>query len=552
MDNFDKLISQKIDQIQLPDAEQAWNDFDSFRAQQIKAARPIRKSAHAFLLVLVGLLLLFMGAVSGYFFSQFSKDNSLNSAVMKISPVAANRELTNVLTSIQPNKVVAIKPIVPFNKQPKLTQNRLNTSNNKNPFMVVADSVSNSNTLVSENPISFSNIVEVVDNQKFSADLNVGDKNDFSATPEVYKESELAVIAKIADNKPVEFVEIAAEPASILEVIQKKNTENNSSESDKYVVKNNPYTTSDFSTNSVADVGTVRKVRSVKFKEYISVFKRYTDVSLYSLEKSNDITSELNSRFIDNPANAGIENRYSLSAGAKCGVIQTENQLFDVNTRDIYVGNSFAMFNNKVGVGLAVNSFENKNVNGLNFNLSSAYRLALTKNQQLRFGLGINASSLNYSTEFSPRSEVSMLSFHAGVRYNFKTIFAQASVNNIAPQMLRNDQSLNVIVPTISQLLVGGRLYLSKNWALHPMVSLIHQSNNVDVNVSAGLSCKNRWLMGVQTTNFNSVGIFAGMYASKRLSILLKTQIEPNKTSSSLFSESGEIMLKLELGNLKR
>ncbi len=552
MDNFDKLISQKIDQIQLPDAEQAWSDFDNFRAQQIKVARPIQKSTHKFLLVLVGLLLLFMGAVSGYFFSQFSKDNSLNSAVMKISPIAANLESTPVLTSIHPNKVVATKPIVPFNKQPKLTQNRSNTSNNNNPFMVVADSVSNSNTLVSENPISHSDVVDVVDNQKLSANLNIGNINDLSVTPEVYKESELVVIAKIVDNKAVEVVEIAAEPASTPEVIQKTTQESTFSESDKYIVKSSSTTANDFATSSVADVGTVRKVRSVKFKEYISVFKRYTDVSLYSLEKSNDITSELNSRFIDNPANAGIENRYSLSAGAKCGVIQTENQLFEVNTRDIYVGNSFAMFDNKVGVGLAVNSFENRNVNGLNFNLSSAYRVALTKNQQLRFGLGTNVSTLNYSTEFSPRSEVSMLSFHAGVRYNFKTIFAQASVNNIAPQLLRNDQSLIVSVPTISQLMVGGRLYLSKNWALHPMVSLIHQSNNVDVNVSAGLSCKNHWMMGVQTTNFNSVGIFAGMYASKRLSILLKTQIEPNKTSSSLFSESGEIMLKLELGNLKR
>ena len=143
-----------------------------------------------------------------------------------------------------------------------------------------------------------------------------------------------------------------------------------------------------------------------------------------------------------------------------------------MQSNEMYIGSSFNLLKNKVGIGLAVQSITLNNIAGLNFNMSSAYKISLARNSQLRLGVGINSSILTVKEPDMPAAESSMLMFNLGARYMYKTLFAQVSVNNLMPINVRGNAVSDTYIPATAQMSLGGRLFLSKTWAFHPQLSM--------------------------------------------------------------------------------
>jgi hypothetical protein len=219
----------------------------------------------------------------------------------------------------------------------------------------------------------------------------------------------------------------------------------------------------------------------------------------------------------------------------------------------MYLGTSFTVAGNKVGIGLVAQNEISSSFSALHFVMSGAYKLSLAKNSQLRLGFGVNSSAFHVEETEQPAMESSVLSFNLGARYMFKTLFAQVAVNNVLPVDLRGNSFYRSYIPATARMSIGGRLYMSKSWAIHPQLTMKASENDVfKVGISSGFSYRNRFLMGLQTDDFKSIGIHAGVYAGKHFTVIFKSDVYHCAESKSSMLESGELMLKLELGRAKR
>ncbi len=563
MDSFDKLIVNKIDQTQLNDADQAWNDFVKYRDSHAVIPKKTSRIFSKISLGIIVVLLLFMGAIGGYEFARWK---------MNSTPVSKSDALTNIKTAddelFEKNMAVTTPKLTTQKAIQAVGTNQKSNSNSVAVPIALTDGLTqgepvnvettNSSSIVesqvSGEPIinSQSKAVLAMDSAVYkpiaSTDGTVALQNDQEAEPNQNEIVESVTSAKVevVENKKSEEIALEKDKSEG----NSENSTNNSS-----VSKSTPPSanTNYYNPNSYAEKGSMRKSKHFNMKEYLSVFNRYTDMSFYSLENSNDITTGINARFMINPANSGIENRYSLLAGAKGEFIQTSQQLLDMQNNEMYIGTSFNLLKNKVGIGLAVQSITLNNIAGLNFNMSSAYKIPLARNSQLRLGIGVNSSMLTAKEPDMPAVESSMLTFNLGARYMYKTLFAQVSLNNLMPINVRGNTASDTYIPATIQTSLGGRLFISKTWAFHPQLSMIaSEAEKFKIGLSSSFSCQNKWLLGLQTNDFKSIGIHAGVYASKHFTIILKSDIYNCSESKSSILESGELMLKLELGSFRK
>lgn len=561
MDRFDELFIKKINQIELPDSEQAWNDFETFRRENAKLSQINSKTNKNILFLLLGFLLLFVGAIGGYFYAQLTFNNKYNFTKEDALHVLKNTN-TSVVSSIHSLDNSSFAQVKSFSnfKSPPIEKGNFNSNGIQKVDRI---------TLVSNSDSGNSNLISIVKEEEVNAQYsNYHENTPFDenylnpiSDIETFASNSVENKSQIISDKPqtsssvnISDTNNQSIPVNALELNQNIPSQLENSKKINEIRYQTNVSNSQLPVTSM-ESGNFKKVKSLKMKEYVSLFKRYTDKSLYSLENSNDIGGLLYSRFIENPANSGIENRYSISTGVMSSGFQTKNNFYNIDNSVIYIGNSFTMLNNRIGAGFVVNKSTHSHDDALNVQFSSAYRLVLSKNQQLRMGVGFKSSTISFESDDFSNHDFSMYTFQVGVRYNFKTLFAQLSSSNIAPLYARKDRHVNIKIPQVTQLDIGGRFFMSQHWAMHPFLSIKYDSftnSKLTVDIHTGISLKNRWMVGLYTQNFNSVGLYAGAYANKRLSLFVKSDLKPESTSTSRWRQTGEIMLKLELGSFKK
>lgn len=565
MDSFDKLIVDKVNQTQLPDADQAWNDFVKYRNRHGVAPKQSSRLFSKLSLGIIALLLLFIGALGGYEFARqehqpvISKAETL--AISKVQPresnVKNNAGTTANIALIDGESTVDASPKAIRSSVSVPMAEALKDKSTPKTVVATTPSVSSPTDVLSipAEPLvnSASPVVTVANDGAFAMNASA---EAMAVTQGSQKQLyDQPVVNQPESSSEVESMKKQDSEESLLAKTESSYGMDNPVKESLNVSKSTvpPSYSGYYNTGSYADKGSVRKGKRIKMKEYLSVFNRYTDMSFYSLENTNDITTEMNASFMVNPANSGIENRYSLIGGAQGDFIQTPQKSLDLQSRGMYLGTSFAVANNKVGIGLAVRNEIRPSFSTLHFVMSTAYRITLAKNSQLRLGFGVNSSALHVDESEKPAMESSVLSFNLGARYMFKTLFAQISVNNVVPVDLRGNSISKSYIPATAQMSLGGRLFLSKSWAFHPQLTMkASENDDFRVGVTSGFSYRNRFLMGLQTDDFKSIGIHAGLYAGKHFTVIMKTDVYHCSESQSSILESGELMLKLELGRAKR
>lgn len=567
MDNFDKLFADKVNQTQLPDADQAWGDFVKFRDHHLVAPKKSNWVFSKISLAVIAILLLFTGAIGGYQYAQ----QEFNVPIQK-AEVSANVKVISRKSSSE-NLLVRI-PKIHIQKKTS-TSSVQNNSIAQIPTAKPSDIISNQNlspisikeTATNAETAQLSQKSETqnqgVQNQKSESILIATDKSNSgivlgSNTAVTSSNTPLELVISNAPVSPVEQA-VVNSTAEVSPIVNEENQTVASGQPAKnsipaYRSSTSSPISSGYTPNSYADKGNVRKAKRFNVKDYLVAFNRYTDVSFYGLENSNDITTEINGKFMDNPANSGIDNRYSISAGAQGEFIQTSQQSMELQSREMYLANSFNMLNNRIGVGLAIQNVTIGSRSELNINMSSAYKISLAKNSQLRLGVGFNSSTLNVDMPDMPKTDLSLLTFNVGARYMFKTLYAQLSINNFMPIVMSGMANSALNPPAVAQMSFGGRLSLSKAWAFHPQLSLMSTPNIPDFKIgfTSSFSYRNKWLVGIQTSDFKSLGIHAGLYAGKRFTIIVKSDIFHADESSSSLMERGALVLKLELGRTRK
>ncbi len=546
-----------------PNAEMAWNDFTQFRNS--KTNLPTKKPWYLskISLSVIALLLISIGVLSGY----------------QLALINNSTDTAKTSLGIE-SKIVSRKSVSTIENRSNSTNNNIQKSNKTET--VFASNQRSSNLIPAKDYIKSKVITPVkIETGLETTQIDKKEVNETQTastflsenTNEAFNSSNNSITISSVDNFTNETsfenqssssittdqTSTKGEANSKPEVQSKESNKSDISEDEitnpysDYINTNTTNNSSTIAPSTYTETGSARKGHRMNAKAYLSVFKRYTDISFYSLENGNDLTSEMHSKFTLNPANSGIDNRYSISAGTKSDFIQSKNELFDMQNRDSYIGNSFTLLNNNVGVGLAVQNTSFPNTNGLNFYLSSAYKISIAKNSNLRLGIGLSSSSISITETDASKSDLSIFSFHIGARYMYKTLYAQLSFNNVAPVITRNDFSSNYQLSTTAHMSFGGRLFLSKSWAIHPQFSLTtNTKNNLKVGLLSSLSFQNKWMVGIQTNDFKSIGIHMGTYVNRRFSAILKTDICHFASSNSSLMQTGELMLKIELGRFKR
>lgn len=523
MDNFDKIITQKVNQNQFANSDQAWDDFNEFRNSKIKLEKRGLFQKKGLKNILILLFVSFMSGGIGYYIA------SVNLLQSKMN-----------VSSTQLVKDVHSKDV---SKSPSPKSKVLLSHNLKQPSLLKVNSLIKTNLDIpnseksKRNPIDISFVSPIVQcdssgfNQRSCQNISI-----YNSTNEnLLTDSQLEDVKKGGDfskNQP-QISEIA-----FSQVLNKQSETTTTSESRMPIVSTGPI------------AGKVKKGRKRALKNYLSTFKRYTDVSLLNLDNSADIASAFHAQFLQNPANTGCENRYAITAGMSALFLKSDDHQFDLYENGEFVSNSFTLANNKVGVGIALNHVSSSTADIMNFYLSTAYNFALAKNQHFRFGIGYNSSTIELINSDVRSKDNSLSSFNLGARYEYKTLFAQLYANNLFPiTELRNEVYPN---PTTWKFSTGGRLLLSKLWAFHPEVSFGKLYSGLEVGSKVGFSYRNKWLFGLQTDDYKSLGVHAGASFGKRLSVLFKTDVFRNNISDNRISERGAVLVKLELGKFKR
>ena len=577
MDNFDKLIQDKINQTELPNSNEAWNDFLNYKAKKETPKGGFRFSKIA-LFSIVAVLLISSITLTGIYLNQpkniaiqskaienqkSTKSETSNNAIeqKEINKPSVNKEISQPSLIQVENQNIESKQIIKEKSFTPKVQKAIPVKEPVTNISVTNNGIENSSIQAPE--IKNTTISTLITTQPV-VDKKNETINDVDPYSFIENQGVSTVQSTTVETSPVKTTkEITANNQTKSEV--KTQSEQNTSQTNKTeatvpssqnktsTTKTPPQVTSLPNASGNPEVGNVKKAKKFSYKDFVSTFNHYTDVSLYNLENSREIASILNAQFILNPANSGYENRYSFFAGAKGDFNQSKPAKSLVNeSSQLFLANSFVLVDNKIGIGMAINKFKSSAIDALNIYISSAYNIELSKNQHLRVGFGIdNCSSSIISTD-NGKYDAGYTSLQLGVRYMYKTLFAELYMNN-AYTIFSSSNKYEIDVPTIYHTNFGGRLFLTKTWAIHPGLNLSWNSTTKDFTTSpiVSLSFRNKWLMGLQTDNFKSIGIHAGLYANRRFTVLLKSDIYSSRIPNSSFFQTGEVVLKLELGQIR-
>ena len=311
MDSFDKLIVNKVDQTQLHDVDQAWNDFVKYRDRHVVTPKKTSWIFSKISLGIIAVLLLFVGAVGGYQFARQEINSTVSGAetpaTMNVDAgvrnrsfnpplgIAAKKASDKAIVSQNTSEKSVVVPI--FASSDKLTKEVSVNVERSNPS-VSFDTLTSGELF--ENSLPTAVVASNTDAFKTTTAVEATQQN-----PQIIEQVQ-PLIAEVISPEKVETIENNNQEAKTVE----KEKSNAIPDSQNQAGDNSPALKSPapsnnaiyYNTGSYAGKGSVRKGKRFNMKEYLSVFNRYTDMSFYSLENSNDITTEMNAKFMINPA----------------------------------------------------------------------------------------------------------------------------------------------------------------------------------------------------------------------------------------------------------
>ncbi|MDD2344925.1 MAG: type IX secretion system membrane protein PorP/SprF [Bacteroidales bacterium] len=211
------------------------------------------------------------------------------------------------------------------------------------------------------------------------------------------------------EGKEIEGKEIAGKEIARKEIVEKEigNTKIDKKEQtkDSYsnitvngVVQNseNTYQQSGYiPENQAVVLGEARMKSNYSFAVLKKSLDHYLSISQIGLERARDIVVHLNNQFLNDASLSGFEGRYTLSSSINVAAI-TEN-LDELNhiPYEFLLTNSFPIKSKQMGVGIAFQQIRGTNYNTLLFNVSIAKQFTLSRNNTLLIGGGINTSSID-------------------------------------------------------------------------------------------------------------------------------------------------------------
>lgn len=318
--------------------------------------------------------------------------------------------------------------------------------------------------------------------------------------------------------------------------------------------------------NQAVVLGEARMKSNYSFAVLKKSLDHYLSISQIGLERARDIVVHLNNQFLNDASLSGFEGRYTLSSSINVAAI-TEN-LDELNhiPYEFLLTNSFPIKSKQMGVGIAFQQIRGTNYNTLLFNVSIAKQFTLSRNNTLLIGGGINTSSIDkldmvgpdYPWTQSPNlinKENQLLSLNLGMRFIHKSIYASISTSSLYRYAFTKDIH-NSINPFTLHFATGGRLRLNGKWSLNPSVNynFIAYNSHSYLTPYFSFSKQNKIYFGVHSENFNSVGAHFGFQAFQRLDCYMRAGYSLNEELKSLYGpiHYTEIGIKLGIGQFQK
>ncbi|MDD4576252.1 MAG: type IX secretion system membrane protein PorP/SprF [Bacteroidales bacterium] len=530
MDNFDKILKQKIEQFPFEYDPSDWNGV----LQKQKSAS-VGFSKFTKILFSVFLLLFIASAV---FYCINIKGEQL---LLDDAPVAVNGDLLSVGGGREiTNKQIGNKQLV----------------NNVENFHVKKEQV-----------LENAKKEKISEFLKSKVDLQTVSSINETAGKEIAHKK--IVEKKIAENQ-IDKTEIVEKKIADKEVGEKDNKEGLSSElTVNGVVQNNEnlYQQSAYiPENQAVVLGEARMKSNYSFAVLKKSLDHYLSISQIGLERARDIVVHLNNQFLNDASLSGFEGRYTLSSSINVAAI-TEN-IDELNhiPFEFVLANSFPIKSKQMGVGIAFQQIRGTNYNTLLFNVSIAKQFTLSRNNTLLIGGGINTSSIDkldmvgpdYPWTQSPNlinKENQLLSLNLGMRFIHKSIYASISTSSLYRYAFTKDIH-NSINPFTLHFATGGRLRLNGKWSINPSVNynFIAYNSHSYLTPYFSFSKQNKIYFGVHSENFNSVGAHFGFQAFQRLDCYMRAGYSLNEELKSLYGpiHYTEIGIKLGIGQFQK
>lgn len=530
MDNFDKILKQKIEQFPFEYDPSDWNGV----LQKQKSAS-VGFSKFTKILFSVFLLLFIASAV---FYCINIKGEQL---LLDDAPVAVNGDLLSVGGGREiTNKQIGNKQLV----------------NNVENFHVQKEQV-----------LENAKKEKISEFLKSKVDLQTVSSINEAAGKEIAHKK--IVEKKIAANQ-IDKTEIVEKKISDKEVWEKDNKEGLSSElTVNGVVQNyeNSYQQSAYvPEKQVVVLGEARMKSNFSFAVFKKSIENYLSISQIGLERARDIVVYLNNHFLNDPSLSGFEGRYTLSSSINVAAI-TEN-IDELNhiPFEFVLANSFPIKSKQMGVGIAFQQIRGMSYNSLLFNVSLAKQFTLNRSNTLLIGGGINAASVDklnvigpdYPWTQNPRlenKENQLISLNLGLRFVHKSIYASLSSSSLYRYAFTQDvdKSIN---PFTLHFATGGRLRLNEKWLLNPSVNYNFIAYNSQSYLIPYLSFskQNKMYFGVHSENFNSVGAHFGFQAFRKLDCYMRAGYSLNEKLRNLYGpvHYTEIGVKLGIGQFQK
>lgn len=421
-------------------------------------------------------------------------------------------------------------------------------------------------------------ILENIEKKQFS---EVSKNNvDLQTTSSIKEGAGKEIAGKEIVEKEIGNTKIAGEKIAGKEIVEKKigNTKIDKKEQakDSYsnitvngVVQNNEnsYQQSAYiPENQAVVLGEARMKSNYSFAVLKKSLDHYLSISQIGLERARDIVVHLNNQFLNDASLSGFEGRYTLSSSINVAAI-TEN-LDELNhiPYEFLLTNSFPIKSKQMGVGIAFQQIRGTNYNTLLFNVSIAKQFTLSRNNTLLIGGGINTSSIDkldmvgpdYPWTQSPNlinKENQLLSLNLGMRFIHKSIYASISTSSLYRYAFTKDIH-NSINPFTLHFATGGRLRLNGKWSLNPSVNynFIAYNSHSYLTPYFSFSKQNKIYFGVHSENFNSVGAHFGFQAFQRLDCYMRAGYSLNEELKSLYGpiHYTEIGIKLGIGQFQK
>ena len=316
----------------------------------------------------------------------------------------------------------------------------------------------------------------------------------------------------------------------------------------------------------VVVLGEARMKSNFSFAVLKKSIENYLSISQIGLERARDIVIHLNNHFLNEASLSGFEGRYTLSSSINVAAITENIDKLNNIPLEFLLANSFPIKSKKMGVGIAFQQIRGTSYNSLLFNVSLAKQFTLNRNNTLLIGGGINTASVDkldvmgpdYPWTQSPNllnNENQLISLNLGMRFVHKSIYASLSTSNIYRYAFTKDVDKS-ISPFTLHFASGGRLRLNEKWSLNPSVNYRFMAHNRSSYATPylSLSKRNKIYFGVHSENFNSAGAHFGFQAFHKLDCYMRAGYSLNEELRNLYGSIHytEVGIKLGIGQFQK